>query len=102
MYNQKEVSCIYGLTSKELVYESQWVIDALKGQRKIYNFLKEKFSTLHKHKVSLKAIILNKRNENQHAILLEQGEDKIGLWVEVDQDKIKRLHMVNYSFIQQD
>ena len=40
MYNTQDVKCLYGKTTENMVYESQWVLTPLTGNKKIYRYLK--------------------------------------------------------------
>lgn len=103
MYIKKDVTYLYGYTSKKMVYQIQPDTQAeiMVGHRKVYHYLKEKLRQLKKQNTPVKAEIIESGNGTKNAILLEENKTVHGLVIEIQNEKIQRMNLVPINLIQQ-
>lgn len=86
--------------SKDVIYESQWVLNSIKGKSEVLNYLKRKFETIKKEMKSKLILIyavigyLPSMNFKPCIILSQIISDKLNqviILIEVNESKISRI-----------
>ncbi|MBK6525186.1 MAG: hypothetical protein IPG07_06260 [Crocinitomicaceae bacterium] len=99
MYNKLDVKFLNGHTNRNLVYESQWVLTPIVGQRKTQNYLRKKFETLAKNNIKLDARILETNGIYPNQIMVIQGKVVTGIIFQMENNRISRIDIVDPSFL---
>ena len=101
VYNEKNPEKLKGHVSRNLIYESQWVILPITGSSNFHAFMKEKFDTIRKSKAILKAAIRFSPKTGEEYIELRQGDmSEVACCVLIKSEKgcISRIDIVIPAF----
>jgi hypothetical protein len=101
-WNTLDSTLLEGLLHEDMVYESQWVLQAMEGRQAYMAYLKGKFDTIRKSVVegnmTVKAELAHRPgNSDEHVIVLSQSsatdEVKVSILVQINEGKISRIIM---------